>query len=427
MTPPAALHAHPRRVIVDLTPLLAGGENGGAKIFALRLVQDLAQLAPRTDFILLTRATVHEHLQYLDAPNVHRHMACDDHPKTHALPRRLANRLPHWLQHWLRSLKLRLTPAITDRPADPSAPTLLERLGADLLYCPFTVPMFPHKGIPTVCTLYDLQHKTYPEFFTAEERRIRDEQFRLACEASTMLVAISEYSRRSALTHGRDWLTPERVRTILIRSGDRLSATATAPAETLPPRSGERYFLYPANFWPHKNHKALLTAFDIACRNGLPEDFKLICTGALDQGREELMRRARVMGLQERTSFPGHVSTGRLASLLSQASGLIFPSLYEGFGMPIMEAMNAGIPVACSNTASLPEIAGEAALLFNPLDPDEMAAALLRLGTDEALRAALIDAGKRRASDFQPGARMAMEYWHVFLEARALAALPPIT
>ena len=96
---------------------------------------------------------------------------------------------------------------------------------------------------------------------------------------------------------------------------------------------------------------------------------------------------------------------------------MIFPSLYEGFGLPVIEAMAAGIPVACSNTRALPEITSDAALLFNPDNPEEIAQAILSLTSDAPLRTRLIKAGLLRAQEFSDQERMAEEYWNLFEEA----------
>ena len=179
----------------------------------------------------------------------------------------------------------------------------------------------------------------------------------------------------------------------------------------------QRYFVYPANFWRHKNHEMLLTAFTMARADKLPPDIKLVCTGSPDARMTEVTDAAKGLGLTDSVIFPGFLADIEFAALLRASAGVVFPSLYEGFGMPVIEAMAAGSPVACSNCASLPEIAGDAALLFDPRKPTSIAEAMVRLATDEELRADLIAKGLQQADQFSQVEQMAREYWAVFEHA----------
>ena len=179
------------------------------------------------------------------------------------------------------------------------------------------------------------------------------------------------------------------------------------------------YFIYPANFWPHKNHDRLLTAFDTATRSGLSESIKLVCTGAPGSRQTDPRDLAKSHGLDGRICFPGYLPDSELATLMAHATGLIFPSLYEGFGLPIIEAMAVGVPVACSHGTALPKIAGNAAVLFDPTSTPQIAAAMLSLAQDEKMRNRLIQEGSARAREFSDTRRMATEYWGVFQDALA--------
>ena len=137
----------------------------------------------------------------------------------------------------------------------------------------------------------------------------------------------------------------------------------------------EPFLLYPARPWPHKNHARLLEAFRLV-REARP-DLRLVLTGA---GHDP----AQPDGVECR----GAVSTAELVSLYQRASALVFPSLYEGFGLPPVEAMACGCPVAASSAGSLPEVVGDAAVLFDPHDPASIAAgALEALARADDLRA----------------------------------------
>ena len=167
-----------------------------------------------------------------------------------------------------------------------------------------------------------------------------------------------------------------------------------------------KFFLYPANFWQHKNHHTLLTAFVAARKAGLPNDIKLVCTGAPGEGMNAVIAAAQSMGLGGVASFPGFVDDCEFVALMKSALGVVFPSLYEGFGMPIIEAMAVGCPVACSNCTSLPEVAGDAAILFDPHEPGEIAEAICRLESDQELRSMLVARGKKRANEFADAEQM---------------------
>ncbi len=163
----------------------------------------------------------------------------------------------------------------------------------------------------------------------------------------------------------------------------------------------------------------LLSAFAIGCRSGLPAGLKLVCSGAPGARRDWLLRSAQSLGLGDRVLFPGFLPEPELAALMSRSRGVVFPSLYEGFGLPVIEAMACGVPVACGRLTALPEIAGDAAMLFDPRVPAQIVEALVSLACDEALRARLIDAGTRRAAEFADAERMAAEYWDLFRSAWA--------
>jgi hypothetical protein len=178
--------------------------------------------------------------------------------------------------------------------------------------------------------------------------------------------------------------------------------------------------IFPANFWKHKNHEMLLTAFGMACADGrLPADIKLVCTGAPGARQEWLKSAASGMELGDRVVFPGYLPNAELAALISSCIGVVFPSLYEGFGLPVLEAMAAQVPVACSNTTSLPEVAADAAVMFDPRVPSQIAEAMIGLVTDEALRVRLVEAGRSRVAEFADSKRMADEYWELFQFALA--------
>ena len=416
--PPDEAAAGLKRVAVDLTPVLPGGDNGGAKLLAIELVRRLAALAPECEFVLLTAARSHAELAPLDAANVRR--VCVSRPNLAALsPRRVLQ---------VRALLARLLPAGVLRKMGewyrgaagrPSASPLLRQLEAGLLFCPFTAALFFDPSVPVVSLVHDLQTLYYPEFFDPADRHERDRFFRQACRVAARLVCVSEYTRASVLEHSG--LPPERVVAIPSAPQKRLAAPGTLAVERVLASlqlAPERYLLYPANFWRHKNHELLLTAFGMYRAAHAQTDLKLVLTGSPSPRRDELMEATRRMGLAGAVVFAGYLPEEDFAALLFRSAAMIFPSLFEGFGMPVLEAMAAGVPVLCGNLTSLPEIAGtEAALLFDPRRPAEIVAAIERLESDPALRAQLAERGRRRAAEFLTPEQMAARYWEVFQDA----------
>ncbi len=409
-----------KKVAIDLTPVLPGGENGGAKILTIELICRLANTHPGTQFVLLTRDSSHEELAVLDQKNIRRFMVLADIANSESptpsrvrlldIFLRLFSHLPWRLKRALGKI-LRF---IKKRSLFHTSRSLLRDMQADLLFCPFTAPTYAEQGVPTVCTIHDLQYKTYPEFFSEEEVIHRDATFIEACRRATALSAVSDYSRKSVIANGN--LDPERIRTIYNRLALRISQEKGASSNVLEKLGlvPQRYLIYPANFWKHKNHEMLFTAFGLACKEGLDPDIKLVCTGAPGERQAWLGEAARAMNLENRILFPGYLSNTTLSELMSNSKGLVFPSLYEGFGIPVVEAMAAGIPVACSNTTSLPEVVGDAALLFDPRSPDQISRAIKSLVDDMELRDRLIRKGYLRSEKFSDLDRMAREYWELF-------------
>jgi glycosyltransferase involved in cell wall biosynthesis len=403
-------------IAVDLTPVLPGGENGGAKIFVLELVRLLAIKHPEVNFLLLTHCRSHTELATLDRNNVERLPVLGNEAMGTVRTRLqgIANRLLPYLP-----LKIRKIAGMVGREMNTAfkrsfSSGLLSDRNISLLFCPFTATTYFEPGIPTVCTIYDLQYKTYPQFFSTLDVLNRDRTFLEACQRASALAAISDYSRESAVVHGK--IDPSRIRTIQLRMAQRMTSHDGDDQSVLGRLTlkAQRYFIYAANFWKHKNHEMLLTAFGMACNHGLPPDIKLVCTGSPGERQDWLLKAVSAMNLSERVIFPGYIPNEELNVLLKNSAALIFPSLYEGFGLPVIEAMSAGVPVACSNTTSLPEVAADAAILFDPRVPGDISKAMLSLAADRELRANLVEAGHRRASAFSDSDRMADEYWNMF-------------
>jgi glycosyltransferase involved in cell wall biosynthesis len=266
----------------------------------------------------------------------------------------------------------------------------------DVLHHPVTVPIPRLPGIPTVTTVYDLQHHELPGFFSRAERAYRRWAYDGAARAADLVLTTSEYSRERLIEIAG--VAPQR--TIAIHMGidhDRFSPAPSGADGRLRAELDlpERYVAYPANLWPHKNHERLIEALA-----GAPADLHLVLTGQDYGKRGELEQRAQRAGVGGRVHHLGYLEPAQVPALYRAAVAMVFPSLYEGFGSPPVEAMACGCPVACSTRGSLAEVAADAALTFDPESVDEIAGALERIATDDALRGRLRAAGLANAARF---------------------------
>jgi glycosyltransferase involved in cell wall biosynthesis len=227
---------------------------------------------------------------------------------------------------------------------------------ADVVHYPLTLRIPPVRA-PSVATLFDLQHLDLPALFSRAERAFRAVAWHRSLRGADRVIAISSFVRERGIE--LLGLDPDRVRVAPLA----IDHARYRPAAV----ARERFLLYPARRWPHKNHERLFAAF-AALRRDEP-DLRLVLTGGGHAG----------LPVPDGVEVRGLVSEDELVDLYRRAAALVFPSLYEGFGIPVLEAMGCGCPVACANAGSLPEVAGDAAVLFDPYDPDAIAAALREL------------------------------------------------
>jgi glycosyltransferase involved in cell wall biosynthesis len=290
--------------------------------------------------------------------------------------------------------------------------------GIDVLHHPVTVPVLRMPDVPTVATVYDLQHRELPELFTRAERAYRRWAYEGAARRADLVITTSEYSRGRLVEIAG--IPADRVVSVLMGIDVDRFRPQPGPADaTLAERLSlpERYVVYPANLWPHKNHDLLVDALAQVD----DRDLHLVLTGQ-GYGRGHALReRARRMGVEGRVRHLGFLAADDVPALYRGASAMIFPSLYEGFGSPPLEAMACGCPVASSTRGSLAEVIGGAALTFDPESVEEIAASIARIAEDQGLRSRLREAGLARASGFtwEAAARRHRELYEL---ARTLAA-----
>jgi glycosyltransferase involved in cell wall biosynthesis len=244
------------------------------------------------------------------------------------------------------------------------------------VHFPLTVMIPPVDRPPAAVTVLDLQHEVHPGFFSRAELAYRRVFYTSSIRRSRLVVALSAHVATTLVE--RLGIGEDRIR--VVRLGvDRAVFTRGAGKTRLP------FLLYPANRWRHKNHDRLFAAFALV-RRERPE-LTLVLTGAGHAGRS----------LPSGVISRGLVPQSTLIELYQSAAALVFPSLYEGFGQPPLEAMACGCPVAASRAAALPEVCADAALYFDPTSVDDIANAILdvlRRGDELSAR------GLRRAADF---------------------------
>lgn len=277
---------------------------------------------------------------------------------------------------------------------------LIQRERIDIWFCPFTNLEPRVCPVPGVITVHDLQHEYLPEFFDPDELRHRRDFYSESCATADHVIAVSEFTRQGVVE--RYGVEPSRVSAIPNAAGAdfvwRHAGTRVADVRkryALPPR----YVLYPANTWRHKNHARLIEAL-ARYRDETGEALALVLTGVAKEGEAGLKGAMDRAGLSESVHFLGYVPRADLPALYAGAACLVFPSLFEGFGIPLVEAMLVGCPVAASNATSIPEVVGDAAILFDPRDPPDIARAIAAIVRDPTTAADLARRGRARVDRF---------------------------
>jgi glycosyltransferase involved in cell wall biosynthesis len=303
----------------------------------------------------------------------------------------------------------------------PESLGFFESLGGEVVHFPHQ--SFIRSALPTIYNPHDLQHRHLPDFFAPGEVARRETLYRAGCTYSRAVATASHWVAQDV---ERSYGVPSE-RIFVVHSGAATQRYAPSTQGTLDGvrrrlRLPDVFALYPAQTWPHKNHIGLIRALGLL-READDRRLCVVCTGAKNAFFPKVAREARARGVEEQVLFVGYVSPGDLRALYRLASFMVFPSLFEGGGLPVIEALRESLPVACSEATSLPEIVGDAALLFDPGSPEAIADALRRMMTDAALLAELRLRGHTRAAGFS-WSRMAQTFRAVYrsVAGRSLSA-----
>jgi glycosyltransferase involved in cell wall biosynthesis len=326
---------------------LAPNDLGGSETYARQLVRALSRVGT-LEYSVLVPAHAKDAAEGLPAIEV------SDPPIARRGPSRIA----------AMAFSARRTQGVSSKVAE-----------LDVVHYALTVPI-PRTKSPTVVTLHDIQHRDAPEFFGPARRSFRRVAYDRAARSATAVIVTSEFVRGRAVELLE--LDPERIHVIPLAVDHSLFRPGHEEREP--------FLLYPARPWPHKNHTRLFEAFALL-RVTRPR-LRLILTGG---GLE------RLDPLPDGVERRDVVSPSELASLYRRAACLVYPSLYEGFGMPPLEAMASACPVAASRAGAIPEVCGDAAVLFDPTDVDAIVAGILE--ADER-REELTERGLAHAATF---------------------------
>jgi len=288
---------------------------------------------------------------------------------------------------------------VPDEDAPKRILAVLAADAADALFCPL-VSLEPQDAlIPSFVTIPDVQHEVYPQFFDSSTLAVLRELYPASAKLASRVFTLSDFSRQGLIrAYG---VEPEKVIVVGLDADDEFRRPS-GPDEReevrrryrIPPR----YVLYPAITWPHKNHRALLHA--VKAFNARRAPLGVVFTGSAGPGHDAVLREIDALELSGVTRLLGHISQRELACLYRDAFAMVCPSLFEGFGLPILESFNAGCPVVCPATTSCPEVAGAAAAYVDPEDPATIASALERLDASTGERERLVAAGRIEAAKF---------------------------
>jgi alpha-1,3-rhamnosyl/mannosyltransferase len=278
-------------------------------------------------------------------------------------------------------------------------PSQLRQLEATLYHSPYyLMPYWP--GVATVLTCYDLIPLRYPEYCGAAQRLIFRLAHRLAINTARMVLAISEVTKAD-LVHFFQ-IDPTKIVVTPLAADPHFQPQPLERLAALRQKYDlpETYMLYFGSNKPHKNLVRLVEASGKFAMRNAQSRIALVVAGHWDNRYPQAKQIVEERGWQEQIRFIGQVTEADLPALYGGATLFVFPSLYEGFGLPVLEAMACGTPVVCANTSSLPEVAGDAALLFNPVDVDSLTQTLTAALNDANLRADLQRRSLARAAQF---------------------------
>ncbi len=337
-------------------------------------------------------------LQEVDASNSYR-IICDSH-YTNEIPLTNSN-FQYWpcnftkpsAKWFLRGVVRNITGIDILKPA-------MNRIHADVIHHPFSILNPRHLSIPSVLTFHDMQHEFFPHYFSAFEIKTRKEFYRSSATEATRIIAISHHAKTTLIE--RYGISDSKID--VIHNGYGAAFKILDDLEGMQKirttyNLHKPFIYYPAGTWPHKNHLSLLAALRIMMdRFGF--DGELVLTGVTQQSQGNIFAEIERLGLQKTVRILGYLPENDLPWLYNLARAMVFPSLFEGFGIPLLESMACGCPVVCSKATSIPEVVGEAAVMFDPYSAEDIAEKTWKLWINDSLQQQLINYGLERVKLF---------------------------
>ncbi len=371
------------RVCIDAR--LGSGQFGGVQQVVIGVAAGLSRLGDGDEDYLFLTHPEHEDwlLPYLGGPcRVLHPRVAYTRRRARAIGRGLAERIP----------------AVGTRFSVRRSDGTIEEAGADVVHFPFQDAFTT--AVPSIYQPHDLQHLHLPELFSPWIQKRREAIYRTHCERAAAVVTMSSWGRRDfieryGLPEEKVWVVPGASVLPEYPAPDRSDLEEIQARLSLP----DSFHFYPAQPWPHKNHELLLEALALV-RERTGTTIPLVCSGASAGHFHQVRDRAIELGFEKTVVFPGFVSPKELRALYELGTALVFPSRFEGWGLPVCEAFSAGLPVASSTSTGLPDLVGDAGLTFDPKSTEQIADAAERLWTDEGLRRDLAERGRKRSELF---------------------------
>ena len=292
----------------------------------------------------------------------------------------------------LRSSKWRDNSILLESPKDIKHH--LDKI--DLYFCPFSTLSPRPLPMPTVYMVPDIQEVFYPQFFSNYLIVARKYHYLGSSKMADGIITISDFSKKSLLQFHK--IPSEKVTVAHLCIDEkfyRAQETMRCPDQTLP----DKYIFFPANYWVHKNHDLLLRAL-AWLKKEKKVNVNLVLTGFGKDDGYPLSNKVEHYGLSHQVYQLGYVSVEELVYIYRHAQLLVFPSLFEGFGIPLVEAMAVGCPVLAARTTSLPEVGGDAACYFDPFSLEDLGNLIMEIMGSNDLRRDLVEKGRMRAELF---------------------------
>jgi glycosyltransferase involved in cell wall biosynthesis len=340
----------------------------GAGRYIIYLIHELAKLKPSHEFIIFAQEYLAPYLSSLVSDGLHIEWVKDMSPQ-----RRLI---------WEQTIFLRL----------------IRQMGLDLLHSPhYTMPLFC--PVPSVVTFHDMSFFIYPKKHTLPKRVFFPWMMRRSSDNAEIIITDSESTRRDAIRFLE--ISPEKIVTVHLgyqdifrQILDQEILSDIRQKYKLP----EKFIYYAGAIEPRKNVPLLLRVFENIVQEGFPHH--LVLTGGLGWSYDEVLSQIDTMQCRDRVHRIGHVPSSDLPGFYNLAEVFVYPSVYEGFGLPPLEGMACGTPVITTNISAMPEFVGAAGILVSPNDERALFQAVKQVLEDDALRLRLQDAGPQQAASF---------------------------